>query len=69
MEITKLAIDFAVITLMTCGMYFTGIAYKLTKSKLEKAYKLFMFSVYMVFLWVYTYATIGIDLANVIAKS
>lgn len=69
MEITKLAIDFAVITLLTSGMYFTGTAYKLMEAKRSKAGNILVFSIYTVFLWIYTYATIGIDLANVIAKS
>lgn len=69
MEITKLAIDSAVITLLASGMYVTGTAHKLMESKRSKAGNLFVFSTYMIFLWIYLYATIGIDLANVIAKS
>lgn len=69
MEVTKLLIDFAVITLLTSGMYVTGSAYKLRGDKIKKSVNLFVFSVYMIFMWIYIYATIGIDLANVIARS
>ena len=69
MEVSKFFIDLFVIALLCGGMYGAVIAYETGYKILSPLWPIMWFISYTIALWVYVYATIGIDLANVIARS
>lgn len=66
MEVSKFFIDLFVIALLCGGMYGAVIAYMSGYKILSPVLPIVWFVSYMIALWIYVYATIGIDLANVI---
>lgn len=69
MEVSKFFIDLFVIALLCVGMYGAVIAYTTGYKILSPTWPIVWFVSYMIALWIYIYATIGIDLANWIGES